>query len=349
MAPHDSQFDKTCAILENLRVSCREFFVLKHDWSLGRLIWGIYRNSKDIKKQQPDVILAYTLAAILSVGIVYRSDRKTQFVPMFTGLGRLFCDGKSIKLSVVSAVVQFFLYFILKKAKLVVFQNEDDLQLLLERRLVSKDQSVLVVRGSGVNTERFPFVTAPKQKKVVMLSRLLKEKGFREYCEAVAIIRDSHPGVQFVLGGSFDEGPDGIMRDDLAFLAESTSVKYIGFVDNVQNLLASASIVVLPSYYREGVPRILLEALATGRPIITTESVGCRETVIEGWNGFIVAPKAVSDLARAISHMLDLPDSITREMGLRSRQKAENEFEVRIVNEHLISALEQICDDKAYI
>ena len=163
-----------------------------------------------------------------------------------------------------------------------------------------------------------------------MIARLLGDKGVREYAKAAREIRSSNPGIRFGLVGWVDENPDAISKDELHIWVEEGAIEYLGRLDDVRSAIADSTVYVLPSY-REGTPRTVLEAMAMGRPIITTDAPGCRETVVEGENGYLVPVKSVDALVGAMQKFVDDPDLAAR-MGRRSRQIAEEKYDVHKVN-----------------
>ena len=160
------------------------------------------------------------------------------------------------------------------------------------------------------------------------------DKGVREYTRAATVVRQQHPEVQFGLVGWLDDNPDAISESELQIWVETGDVKFYGRLDDVKPKITESSIYVLPSY-REGTPRTVLEAMAMGRPIITTDAPGCRETVIDGYNGFLVPVKAVDELVLAMLRFIEKPELISQ-MGIRSRQIAEEKYDVEKVNGHML-------------
>jgi glycosyltransferase involved in cell wall biosynthesis len=172
-----------------------------------------------------------------------------------------------------------------------------------------------------------------------MIARLLREKGFKEFIEAAKLIKVKYPDVIFkIVGWAFDENPLSIKESEIISWAKEGSVEYYGRTDDVRSYLAESSVYVLPSYYREGIPRTILEAMATGRAIITTDAPGCRETVINGFNGFLVPAKDCEALAGAMERFIAEPKLIET-MGVNSRKLAEDKFDVHKVNQVINSAM----------
>lgn len=220
----------------------------------------------------------------------------------------------------------------------VFFQNADDLAFFVSRRAVAADRAVLVA-GSGVDLETFsasPPPTSPVT--FLMMARLIEEKGVREFIDAGRIVRGQDPSVRLVLLGDIDENPRSLRREEIEAAVREGVIEWPGEVHDVRPWLQEASVFVLPSYYGEGVPRSILEAMACGRPVITTRMPGCRDTVEEEVNGMLVPPRDVAALARAMEQFRADPASIVR-MGSASRRLAEDRFDVNAVNDRINSAM----------
>lgn len=225
----------------------------------------------------------------------------------------------------------------LSRVERVVFQNDDDIQAFIAGALVSADKAVCV-RGTGVDLAEWtlmPPVVEPVT--FVLAARLLREKGIAEYAEAARRVKAHHPETRFVLLGDLDPNPGGLSGAEVEAWVAQGVLEWPGHVD-VKPWLAQASVYVLPSYYREGVPRSTQEAMAMGRPVITTDAPGCRETVIDGENGFLVPVRNIDVLANRMCRFIKQPDLIET-MGRRSRQLAEERFDVRRINAQLLEVL----------
>jgi glycosyltransferase involved in cell wall biosynthesis len=225
----------------------------------------------------------------------------------------------------------------LRRAERVIFQNEDDLTEFVEGGLVSRAQAVCV-RGTGVDLTEWtsaPPVTEPVT--FLLAARLLREKGIVEYAEAARRVKAKYPTARFVLLGDLDSNPGGLGRAEVESWVTEGLLEWPGYVE-VKPWLAQASVYVLPSYYREGVPRSTQEALAMGRPVITTDAPGCRETVVDGVNGFLVPVRDVEALAERMLWFVAHPEAIGP-MGAQSRRLAEERFDVREINRRLMALL----------
>ena len=288
------------------------------------------------KREQPDVILAYTIKPIIWGGLAARVLPNCRFYALVTGLGFAFQEGNWKKNLLVKLVA--FLYKIsLKNAEKVIFQNPDNKKVFIDLGIVPEHKAA-VVNGSGVDVTHFeikPLSTAPK---FLLIARLLGDKGVREYVKAANIIKQHYPQVVFHLVGPEDPSPDCISLQELAQLNNKKAVDYLGATNDVRPYIEGCSIFVLPSYH-EGLPRTVLEAMATGRPILTTDVPGCRETVMNGKNGWLVEKANVEQLAEKMIWFIENPQEWQR-MAEASRAMVEDKFDVQKVNKELMSIMD---------
>jgi len=194
-----------------------------------------------------------------------------------------------------------------------------------------------VLNGSGVNLTLFSQKPVPPDTSFLLIGRLIKSKGVLEYVEAARIVKTRHPNAKFYLAGWVDGNPDSILNSDLEKWVRDDWVHYLGDLRDVRSALEKCSVYVLPSY-REGTPRSVLEAMGVGRAIITTDAPGCRETVEDGVNGFLVPGKSVASLASAMEKFLDNP-LLSKEMGIKSRKIAEEKYNVHDVNNEILEGI----------
>jgi glycosyltransferase involved in cell wall biosynthesis len=224
----------------------------------------------------------------------------------------------------------------------VFFQNPDDEADFKSRGLLHPDQRIIRIPGSGVNLKHFGRNDLPRGPlKFLMIARLLVAKGVREFLQAAHEVRQSYPEVEFHLVGPFDPHPGAVSRAEIESAVSSGGVIYHGAVDDVRPFLRDCHVYVLPSY-REGRPRSVLEAMAVGRPIITTDAPGCRETVIAGENGWLIPPREVASLVTAMVNMIKMDSRELGRMAAASRRLAETEYDVAVVNRTIESALQCI-------
>lgn len=300
---------------------------------------GIWRT---IRKVRPVLVLGYTIKPVIYGSLAAWLARVPRRYALITGLGYTFQDGGSGRLS--SRLARFLYALALARTHKVIFQNRDDEQLFRRKRILDPSVPSLVVAGSGVDLRHYRASPVPDgPPRFLMICRLLASKGVREYVQAARHVRLRHPDVRFRLAGWFDEGPDAIRPDELAGWVDGGDVEFCGKLSDVRPAIAECTVYVLPSY-REGMPRTVLEAMAAGRAIVTTDAPGCRATVVDGENGFLVPARSVDALAGAMLRFVDEPGLASR-MGLRSRKIARDRFDVRKVNEAMLAGME-ISDGK---
>lgn len=286
-----------------------------------------------IRDVRPQVVLAYTIKPVIVGTLAARAERVTTIVALITGVGYAFTGGYEVKRLISRAAASLLYRIALKHSHVIVFQNRDDETLFRRLLLVPRLRETHIVHGSGVDLDRFAHAPLPPRISFLMIARLLKDKGIREFAEAAKRLKANHSNVAVTLVGDFDPSPDSLSQKELDELVRC-GIDYKGYMADVRPAIASCSVYVLPSY-REGTPRSVLEAMAMGRAIITTDAPGCRETVREGENGFLVPPRDADSLYRAMMRFVEQPD-IAPKMGDASRKFAEAKYDVRQVNEDLL-------------
>ncbi len=300
---------------------------------------AVYDLIKLIKKHKPDIVFSFFVKPVIFGTIAARLARVPRIVGMLEGLGGAFTlhkNGSSAKAKFIK-FIQILLYkFSLPLLDKLILLNSDDKKDLVGRYKIGV-KSVEILGGIGVDLAKFKYSQAPaKPVSFIFVARLLAEKGEFEYLRAAKIIKKKHKEVKFYILGSFDEtNPFGLKKRHLDMYLNDDIVIYPGFVDNVDEWIAGSSVFVLPSYYREGVPRSTQEAMAIGRAVITTDSVGCKETVTDGLNGFLVPPCEYEALVQKMEYFIHNPGAIDK-MGLESRRIAEEKFDVHKANYRLL-------------
>ena len=286
----------------------------------------VYRLYKTYKKAKPDVILQYTIKPNIYGSIAARL-LKIPTICNVSGLGTVF-----LKDNLLSKISQSLYKFAFRFPAKVFFQNDDDKKLFLERRLVREDLTE-TIPGSGINLEKFPKAPPAHNQPFVFLliSRIISDKGIYEFVDAIKILKEKGLKARFQLLGAKDpEHKRGISLEEIDAWAQNETLEYLGTTSNVQPYIAKADCVVLPSY-REGMPRTLLEAGSTGRPIIATDVPGCNHIVDDGINGFLCKVKNAEDLAAKMSKMMALDKAALEVMAENSRLKVENTFSEKII------------------
>ncbi|MDI6774383.1 MAG: glycosyltransferase family 4 protein [Verrucomicrobiota bacterium] len=290
-------------------------------------LFGLFRRSR------PDAVLSYTIKPVIYGSIAARLAGVPETYSMITGVGYAFGDEDGGQ-TWVGRLARCLYRASLSSNRKVFFQNPDDLALFQGDGLLrSPDQAVLIA-GSGVDLERFGPVPLPAAASFLMIARLIREKGIYEYVEAARRLKRQYPQTRFQLVGWVDTHPAAIRERDVQIWVEEGTIEYLGRLDDVRPAIAAASVYVLPSY-REGTPRTVLEAMAMGRAVITTDAPGCRETVREGWNGLLAPPRNVEALAAAMEKLIT-DRSLVEAMGARSRELAAGKYDARRVNEVIL-------------
>ena len=289
---------------------------------------------KIFKKQSPDVVLSYAIKPVIWSGLASKFC-KTDFYVLITGLGFAF-QGTSFKRKLLTNLVVFLYRVALKKSKAVIFQNKDNLNLFVDKGIVPISKTYLV-NGSGVDIEKFNVEVFPKGSiNFLCISRLLTEKGLREYAAAAKIVKKKFPSVVFNLVGAEDMSPDAIPLDEVN--RWSDYINYKGSTMDVRSHIKNAHVYVLPSYH-EGIPRSTLEAMSMGRAVITTDATGCKETVENGINGFKVSVRSINELAEKMIWFLEHPEQIEL-MGIESRRIVVEKFDVHKVNKKMLNIMD---------
>ena len=290
-----------------------------------------------MRKVRPDYVLAYTIKPVIYGSVAAKFAGVPRRYALITGLGYAF-QGEGGQSRGLWRVLARRLYGLaLRRVNKALFQNPDDEALFRTLGILPAATPSFVVNGSGVDVASYAVAPLPSAPRFLLIARLLGDKGVREYAEAARHIRAKHPEIAFALVGWIDENPDAIAQHELDTWLADGVVEYAGRLSDVRPAIAASSVYVLPSY-REGTPRTVLEAMAMGRAVITTDAPGCRETVVDGDNGFLVQVKSVSDLVVAMQHFIDDPALAVR-MGGRSREMAENKYDVHKVNQTMLEQM----------
>lgn len=286
---------------------------------------------------QPDYMLSYTIKPIIYGTLAAWLAKVPKRFVLLSGLGYTFQEvEESGKRSGFQKLVHGLYQQALSRSTKVFFQNPDDLNLFKKLQILNSSIPAVIVNGSGVDVADFNVLPFPTNESgniipsFLLIARLLKDKGIVEYIEAAKIIKEQYPSAQFHLVGWIDENPAAIDQAQLDEWIASGIINYWGKLDDVRPAIAASSVYVLPSY-REGTSRSVLEAMAMGRPIITTDAPGCRETVTEGLNGYLVPIKTVNELSSAMEKFVVNPELITT-MGKESRKLTEDIYDVHKVN-----------------
>ncbi len=289
---------------------------------------------------RPHVVMGYTAKPAIYASLAAARIGVEHIVPMITGLGYAFLEGQGRKAAIVQRLLKRLYRKALRRSHAVIFHNKDDYRVLADMRVIAPTLPVHIVNGSGVDLERFatmplPPLTDGNGLVFLMIARLVRYKGIFEFVDAARAVKAKAPAARFVIVGPEESGPAGFPVEQLREYEDV--VEYLGSHVDVRPALGKCHVYVLPSY-GEGMPRTVLEALAVGRPVITTNARGCRETVDERVNGCLVPIGDARALAEAMESFLHRPDLIPA-MARASRQKAERVFDERLVNRMMLQVL----------
>ncbi|TEB14257.1 N,N'-diacetylbacillosaminyl-diphospho-undecaprenol alpha-1,3-N-acetylgalactosaminyltransferase [Pelotomaculum sp. FP] len=291
------------------------------------------------KSSRVDAIIIFGIRFVPGATIAARLAGLKSIISVINGAGNLFMK-EDARGRVARAMSFPMLKIGFKISKKVFVQNPDDLRLLLMLKLVNKEKATLI-NGSGVSLQRYPYTYLTDKMIFLMLARLAKEKGIFEFIKSARIVKKKYSMASFRIVGTLDSKLSIKEQETYQHAINEGIIEHLPYTDHPIIYYQECRVFVLPSYYREGVPRTNLEAMATGRPIITTDSPGCRETVENGVNGFLIPPRDADALAEKMIWMIEHP-SETERMGKESRRIAEEKFDVNEVNKIILSAF----DDK---
>jgi glycosyltransferase involved in cell wall biosynthesis len=294
--------------------------------------------ARKFRAHRTDAVLAYAAKPVVFGSIAARIAAVPMRAAMITGVGYALGGRSSVRRRILAALTHTLYFIALRQVQVVFFQNPDDERLFRSTGLVGRHARVVRINGSGVDLAHFaPEPIGPPPITFLMIGRLIRDKGVVEYVEAARRVRRVHPEVRMQLLGALDPNPSAISPGELEAWRREGVIEYLGFTLDVRPILAGAHIYVLPSY-GEGMPRSVLEAMAMGRPVLTTDVPGCRETVEVGRNGLLVPPRDAGALADGMLRMIAEPGRL-EPMGRRSRAIAEERFDVHSVNRAILGAM----------
>ena len=284
------------------------------------------------KREKPDVVHHVGMKTILWGTLAAKFSRVHGVVNAISGLGGFFAeDNKGILAKVMPLVLRFSHA---RKNLLCIFQNDDDWGLYVKHGIIKHEQGRFI-KGSGVDLNQFCYTPESEEGKikVMLTARMIVEKGVFLLTEAAERLRSKYEGkVQFLLVGGLDDHPGAITKEQLDAVCDGEYIQWLGYRTDVRDLLKQCHIMAFPSYYMEGLPKSLIEADAIGRPIITSNSVGCKETLMDGYNGFLIQPKDVDALTEKLDLLLS-DKNLRVKMGKNARKYAEDYFSIEVVKE----------------
>lgn len=287
----------------------------------------LYRHYKKLLKQiKPDGCFFYTIKPNIYGGMAAGS-LNIPFIPITTGLGYIFTNN-----NIVSKIAKMLYKLSFSKAKEIWFLNKDDIHSFTEELIIPLEKAKLL-KGEGIDTSFFhSTVSEPASFSFILIARLLWDKGVGIYVEAAKQLKKEYPNIQFKLLGAIDtNNPMGIPEETIHDWHKKNIINYLGEVSDVRPYINNSTCVVLPSFYREGIPFCLMEGAASGKPIITTDNIGCREVIIDGYNGFICKPNDVESLIASMKRMINSTPEERIEMGQNGRKFMIKEFDISLI------------------
>ena len=297
------------------------------------------------QRERPDVVHHVGMKTILWGTLAAKFVKANGVVNAVSGLGGFFAeDNKSLLAKVMPKVLRFSHR---RQDLLVIFQNHEDEAMYVKKGIIKSRQSRFI-KGSGVNLEEFCYTPEPVSGsvKVILTARMITEKGVFLLVEAAERLRKEYEDkAEFWLAGGLDDHPGAVTKEQLDDVCDGKYIKWLGYRTDVKELLQQSHIVAFPSYYMEGLPKSLIEAAAIGRPIITTQSIGCKDTVDDGVNGYLIPAKDVDALTETLRCLIDNAD-LRQKMGKASREKAEKEFSLDLVIEKHLRIYNELLGNK---
>jgi len=303
----------------------------KAGYNFISLVVSTFQFIRIIRNRRVNIIINNTIKPLVAFSLIkYIPFIKIDVYSIVTGLGYIFTHD-TIKTRFLRSLIRP-LYKLSTSANLVLFlHNKDDEELLKSKHFIIKKQMTCITYGSGVDLNKFYPSQVANYNVFVFIGRLLRDKGICEYLSAARIIKKDYENARFLVVGDYDSNPSGISRSYVQSYIDSNDIEYFGYLEDVRDVLAYSMCIVLPSY-REGCPRAVIEAMAIGRAVITTNVSGCRETTIHGYNGYLVSRESVDDLVVSIKYMIMNPDLVDS-FCINSRKYAEKKFDIDNVNQ----------------
>ncbi|HYE10144.1 MAG TPA: glycosyltransferase family 4 protein [Patescibacteria group bacterium] len=288
-----------------------------------------------MKKVKPDKVFTYQAKTVVYGSIAARINGISEVYPLIAGLGSIF-RGTGLKNKIIKTIMLIEYKAACKCSKKVFFQNNDDKNEFINNRLVDEDKTT-IISGSGVNMEKFQPTPLPEKAAFLFIGRLIKDKGIMEYLEACKAVKERNPDIRCLLVGPYDSNPSALKPEELKSYIDAGIIEYYGEQTDVRPFISQCSTYVLPSYH-EGTPKTVLEAMAMGRSVITSDAPGCRETVVDGINGYLIKIKDVKGLVNKMEFLISNPD-IFKEMGEVSLKIAKEKYDVNIVNSDIMRTM----------
>lgn len=289
-----------------------------------------------MRSQKPDLVFGYTIKPVIYGSIAAKLSGVARIYAMVPGLGRVYASS-GFKARIIRLITKILYKIAFSACDKVIFQNNDDIQELVQEGYLPIDKTVRV-NGSGVNMDRFFRTELPEKTVFLMACRILREKGIVEFCEAARMLKHSGVEAQCILLGGFDHSMGALSMEDIQPYIDDGSIVFPGEVKDPVPIFQQSSVFVLPSYYREGLPRTLLEAMSCGRAIITTDWPGCREPVEDGVNGYMIPVKDAAALADRMQQLAE-DRGLLEEMAEAAYETCRQKYEVSIINAQMREVL----------
>lgn len=288
------------------------------------------------KKERPEIVHLVGLKTILWGGLAAKLIKVKGLVTAVSGLGVMFSPEYNKKL-MPKAILKVLRFIHNRKNTYCVFHNTDDIDLFIKNKIIDSKYCIRTM-GSGIDLNQYKYKEEPKSDKlrVLFTARMVEDKGVLVLIEAANILRDKYQGkVEFLLCGGLETNPLAVSKEKLNELCDGDYIQWLGKRSDVKELLESSHIFAFPSYYKEGLPKSCIEAAAIGRPIITCDSVGCRDTVVDGETGFLVPIKDSKTVAEKLDILFE-DTELRKTMGIKSRKYAEDKFSIEdVIQVHL--------------
>ncbi|MBO5868892.1 MAG: glycosyltransferase family 4 protein [Oscillospiraceae bacterium] len=319
---------------QEIRALNVDFFCVRQEnrwlnpFAIVRYAYQVYRL---LKQQKPDMVMTFQLKPNTFGVLAAKAAGVKRINTMIEGAGDVFTYD-TLKWKLIRLVSCSLYKTALRHAQKVFFLNREDEAEFTGRKLVQKEKC-RVIPGIGVDLEHFYFQPIQNQRRFLMIARMLKTKGVLDYCECARLVKEKYPDAQFCYLGM--EGD--IKLKDIQPYADAGIIEYLGTAKDVRPHLAKCTALVLPSY-REGLPMSVMEAEATGRGIITSDTIGCKDTVKDNYNGFLVPVRDPEALSKCCIKLIEKPE-LAMQMGMRSRQFAEEKFDEKVINAYLLQEL----------
>ncbi len=296
-----------------------------------------YRELKKfMKEEKPDKVFAYQAKTVVYGSLASKANGITEVYPLIAGLGSIF-RGEGLKNKIIKTIMKTEYRVACNASKKIFFQNNDDKNEFINNGLIQEDK-IVIINGSGVNLEKFKPEPLPEKPAFLFIGRLIKDKGVMEYLEACKRIKAVYPEIKCLLVGPYDSNPSALQPEELEPYLDKNIIEYFGEQSDVRPYLIQCSTYVLPSYH-EGTPKTVLEAMAIGRSIITSDAPGCRETVTDGYNGYLVPVKDINGLVERMKNLI-LDQEENKIMAERSLKLAREKYDVKLVNKSIMETMD---------